>query len=224
MLQRIKEFFSFDGRTTRLEFLAVVMAVAVMTVAVIRIFPGQTSLHLYVFCLDAVLLVPAMVRRLHDIGRGGGYLVMVFFSGTLAILWLLLMPPIYGPNSYGPDPRDGRVFQNDPPDEGVSESGVTVREAVKARTGAVWIDHSEAAAARGNAPEPARQGKGRWPQFGQAKKQPEQQNTAFAGQLASPPSARNTDIRQSSPQTRETVVMAGKSRNKDNKSKDLIFG
>ncbi|WP_373295422.1 DUF805 domain-containing protein [Neogemmobacter tilapiae] len=51
------------------------------------------------------MLVPAALRRLHDIGVSNRWAALLALSGPigwLALLWLITLPGDSGPNPYGP--------------------------------------------------------------------------------------------------------------------------
>ena len=63
-------------------------------------------------------LIPSLavsVRRLHDVGKSGWYLlfIIVLLIGWIYLLYLYVQPGMSGPNEYGPDPKaaeTGKVF------------------------------------------------------------------------------------------------------------------
>jgi len=62
-------------------------------------------MDLRLFLLPFVaLLVPASVRRIHDMGYSGWLVIAVFIFPFVTLL-LLLLPGMSMSNAYGPDPK-----------------------------------------------------------------------------------------------------------------------
>ena len=103
--------FSFRGRLPRSTFvLTAVLALAVF--AVLSVFlesvAGRTS-TLVLYPPLYVCLLALMVKRLHDQGRSGAWLLVVLLP-VLGALWLAfelgLRKGTVGPNQHGPDPLE----------------------------------------------------------------------------------------------------------------------
>ena len=64
------------------------------------------------------MLIPSLavsVRRLHDVGKSGWFLlfIVVLLIGWIYLLYVYVQPGMPGPNEYGPDPKGadaGKVF------------------------------------------------------------------------------------------------------------------
>ena len=59
--------------------------------------------------------IAVSVRRLHDVGKSGWFLLfaLIPFLGWIYLLYLYVQPGMAGPNEYGPDPKaadSGKVF------------------------------------------------------------------------------------------------------------------
>jgi uncharacterized membrane protein YhaH (DUF805 family) len=112
----LKKYAIFDGRARRQEYwmfflfnviVSIVLAgvdnVSGLTKAAGGVSPLQTLYALAV-------LVPAIavaVRRLHDTGRAGLWLLIVFIPciGGLVLLVFMIMEGDRGSNAFGPDPK-----------------------------------------------------------------------------------------------------------------------
>ena len=105
-----RNYFNLNGRASRSEywwwFLFTVIAGAV--VGAIGSFIGLTRLLGY--ALSLFLFLPSLgvsVRRLHDIGKSGWWLLLSFIPliGTVVlVLWFVKNSNMY-PNQYGPVPN-----------------------------------------------------------------------------------------------------------------------
>jgi uncharacterized membrane protein YhaH (DUF805 family) len=135
-IRPLRRYANFRGRSRRIElwmfvlflFVASIAAVGLdtllgtggETVATTVTGPGLWShdvvsqggwiTALFGFAM-LVPLIAAMVRRLHDSGWRGWWLLaaLVPLLGGLFLLVLFLTDSQRGPNRYGPDPRDGSV-------------------------------------------------------------------------------------------------------------------
>ncbi len=89
-----------DGRITRGQYAALfgiyilLLVVAVLVSKVLAFIGG-------LICMTAFgVMIMGAVRRSHDCGRSGWFLLIPFYN-----LWLLFEPGYAGDNRYGPDPR-----------------------------------------------------------------------------------------------------------------------
>lgn len=114
-----RNFLNFWGRSGRSEFwfwllyanlfillggLTVVLSTGLAEV--------MTPLAILYLSVTAVLLLPSLavsVRRLHDIGRSGWWLLinLVPVVGPLFLLYFFVQPSDEEPNRYGPVPQPG---------------------------------------------------------------------------------------------------------------------
>ncbi len=119
-LKAWKNYAVFDGRAQRKEywfFLLVHLLMPMSLTAVVvnldldprgSSFSGLLAiLGLYAFA-TVVPSCALMVRRLHDIGRSGWWLLLgiVPYLGGLVIMVLLAIDGDSGENKYGPDPKE----------------------------------------------------------------------------------------------------------------------
>lgn len=116
-LSVLKNYAKFDGRARRREFWMFVLFNVIATV-VASILDGALGLTFdsmthygYIYsAYSLAVLVPSFavsVRRLHDIGKSGWWLLIVFVPiiGGIWLLILLVTPGQSGSNSYGADPK-----------------------------------------------------------------------------------------------------------------------
>ena len=110
-----RNYDDFSGRARRKEYwLFLLINMAVMCVAAILDYVAGTHEVTRFGVLGllwlAAIAVPSWavgVRRLHDSGRSGWWLLvsLVPFIGPLAIIVLMLLPGTPGENEYGRNPR-----------------------------------------------------------------------------------------------------------------------
>ena len=105
----LEKFAAITGRATRAEFWYFFLFnfIAVVVLGVIGVFIG-TKVFGTIYSIG--VLIPAIavgVRRMHDVGKSGWFLLIPFYN-----LLLAAMEGQVGPNEYGPDPKN--------PDAGVN--------------------------------------------------------------------------------------------------------
>jgi len=106
----LSQYVGFSGRASRSEYwiwwgFMVVVFVAIGAVALLF---GSTG-YVVASLVALVFLLPNLavtVRRLHDVGRSGFWLLLVFipFIGGLILLVFLLLDSQSEPNKWGPAP------------------------------------------------------------------------------------------------------------------------
>ncbi|MDY3974523.1 MAG: DUF805 domain-containing protein [Veillonella caviae] len=107
-----KKYASFTGRATRAEYWRFVLANSVFTLLIITliglIFDNFIISYGASVALNLVFLLPCLgisVRRLHDTGRSGWWLLISFVPLiNIALFVFMLLPSTPGPNPYGPLP------------------------------------------------------------------------------------------------------------------------
>lgn len=103
-----KNYTKFSGRSNRAEYWWFFLFAVLMNIGLdlIQLYTGITFLTL-IWAL--AILVPSIavgVRRMHDVGRSGLYLLIPIYS-----LVLLCTKGDYGANPYGSDPNEmGEAF------------------------------------------------------------------------------------------------------------------
>lgn len=113
MFAPLKRYAQFSGRARRKEYwlFQIVLFVVYGGLYGSRCAQGSGAVLLVSSILSLALLVPALavgVRRMHDIGRSGWWLfiAMIPVIGGIWQIILLATPGEYGPNQYGPDPKE----------------------------------------------------------------------------------------------------------------------
>ena len=72
---------------------------------------GATVVYIILGVYSLVILLPALglaVRRLHDIGKGGGW-IFISLVPAIGSIWLLVLMctnSVPGDNAYGPNPKE----------------------------------------------------------------------------------------------------------------------
>lgn len=105
-IEVLKQYVVFGGRSHRREFWMFLLIH--MIIVVVLGFVSEFLSSVYAL----VVLLPALgvsVRRLHDPGKSGWWLLLHFIPvvGTLILLVLMALGGDRGPNRYGPPPPQG---------------------------------------------------------------------------------------------------------------------
>ena len=112
----MKKYAVFTGRARRREYwmFALVYTVLFVLLSVIDGLLGMGSMLGGMGLLSGIFslacLCPSLavtVRRLHDIGRGGVWLLLILVPlvGAIVLLVFAVKPGDSGPNQYGEDPK-----------------------------------------------------------------------------------------------------------------------
>lgn len=115
-LSALKQYAVFSGRARRTEYWMYILFYFIFAL-VAAILDNVLHLTAYGFytgpiysLLALALFLPSLaiaVRRLHDIGKAGTW-VLISFIPIVGAIWLLVLlctPGIAGPNSFGEDPK-----------------------------------------------------------------------------------------------------------------------
>jgi uncharacterized membrane protein YhaH (DUF805 family) len=102
-------YADFEGRARRTEYWMFVL-VNIIIAVVIGIIGRIIHLPIIGTLYSLAVLVPGIavgVRRLHDIGKSGWWLLLALIPiiGTIWIIVLLATPGVQGANQYGADPK-----------------------------------------------------------------------------------------------------------------------
>jgi uncharacterized membrane protein YhaH (DUF805 family) len=113
----LKKYAQFSGRARRKEYwmyflFNVVIAFVLGLVDGLLGLTGASGIGLLGGLYTLAVLVPSLavaVRRLHDTGRSGWWLLvaLVPLVGGIVLLVLLVLPGQSGPNAHGEDPKGG---------------------------------------------------------------------------------------------------------------------
>lgn len=116
-LDVLRKYAVFTGRARRKEywffvlFNIIFLLILTFIDRMIGTYNMQTGMGLLTSIYWLAVLIPAIavgVRRLHDIGRSGWWLLIVFIPviGPLIILVMMLLNSQPGSNAYGPNPKE----------------------------------------------------------------------------------------------------------------------
>jgi uncharacterized membrane protein YhaH (DUF805 family) len=122
MLRPLARYLDFMGRSRRSEFWQFYLLIFLLTTSCVvggvivertTLLPGNEIGFHMVGWLDVVLVAPffaVMVRRLHDVGKSGWWLLAAFIPfGVLALIMFWVREGIPGDNRFGPDPKASAV-------------------------------------------------------------------------------------------------------------------
>lgn len=120
-LKALKQYFDFSGRARRKEFWYFNLFNIIFFYVLLFIFGAiaDASGNIWIIFLSYVYslltLIPSLavsVRRLHDIGKSGAYILLSFIP-LIGFIWLLILWCMEGesrPNQWGENPKG---FGND---------------------------------------------------------------------------------------------------------------
>ena len=109
-LQAFRKYADFKGRARRKEFWYFVLISGLVQSLFVG-FHGSIYGHEKLFdsVASAIFFIPTLavaVRRLHDIGRSGWWIVIAPTGiGTVVLFVMMLIEGDRGLNEYGPDPK-----------------------------------------------------------------------------------------------------------------------
>lgn len=105
-----QNYLGFDGRASRTEYWMFTLfnALVVSALSILTALAHALVILTWLYCL--AVLIPSLavqVRRLHDIGRSGWWLLisLVPLVGAIVLLVFFVLPSEPGSNLYGPPPR-----------------------------------------------------------------------------------------------------------------------
>ena len=115
-LDVFKKTFNFSDRSRRKEYWMFMLWVLIITIvlAIVEYATGliiDPDIGILTTIFSLVILIPSLsvtVRRLHDIGRTGWWILLglIPFIGWLALFVLTLLNSESGSNKYGPNPKE----------------------------------------------------------------------------------------------------------------------
>ena len=115
-LEVLKKYAVFDGRARRMEywmfilFNLIISVVLVIIDSLIGTIIRQAGFGLLQGLYDLAVLIPSIavtVRRLHDTGRTGWWILigLIPVIGGIVLLIFMLLDSEPGENQYGPNPK-----------------------------------------------------------------------------------------------------------------------
>ena len=121
-LDVLKKYAEFTGRARRKEYWMFVLFNLIISIVLGRIdalfgtMDYTTSIGYIGGLYSLVVFIPGLavaVRRMHDIGKSGWMLLVVFIpiAGIIWLIVLLATDSVPGENQYGPNPKEGE-FNN----------------------------------------------------------------------------------------------------------------
>lgn len=109
-----KQYANFEGRARRKSFwlfvLFQIIVVSVLSAITAPLLDSRIKVNPIVMIYWSITLMPSIaiaVRRLHDTGRSGWWLLLSFIPilGNIILLIFYLQDSIPGDNKYGPNPK-----------------------------------------------------------------------------------------------------------------------
>ena len=107
----VKKYVEFEGRASRPEYWWFALATFILSILVsIILFKAPMTASAINGLISLALLVPSIgvgIRRLHDIGKSGWWLLIALipFVGAIIAIYWLAQPSQEGDNQYGPRPK-----------------------------------------------------------------------------------------------------------------------
>lgn len=115
-LDVLKNYVGFEGRARRKEYWMFALF-NYLIITVLVVFGMLTKITFFSVIYYLAILVPALavnIRRLHDIGKGGVWLLIAFIP-LVGAIWLLVLQcteGTRGDNIYGEDPKQSQYQTN----------------------------------------------------------------------------------------------------------------
>jgi len=117
-LEALKKYADFSGRARRREYWFFVLFNIIISVvlsvcdAVVGTYNAAAGIGILTGIYTLAVLIPGIavsVRRLHDTGRSGWWLLIVLVPlvGALVLLIFMLIDGQPGQNAYGTSPKEG---------------------------------------------------------------------------------------------------------------------
>lgn len=114
-LEVLQKYAVFSGRARRSEYwyftlFNIIISIVLAVVDAVLGTGGQTGIGVLGGLYSLAVLIPGIavaVRRLHDTGRSGWWLLIAFIPliGALVLLYFMVQDSEMGPNQYGPSPK-----------------------------------------------------------------------------------------------------------------------
>ena len=117
-LKALKNYVGFSGRARRKEYwyfalFNIIIMIALAIVDAILGIGGHGG-GLLALLYNLAILLPSIavsIRRLHDTGRSGWWLLIGLLPiiGAIVLLVFMVMDSVPGENEYGPNPKEGEA-------------------------------------------------------------------------------------------------------------------
>jgi uncharacterized membrane protein YhaH (DUF805 family) len=116
-LAALRKYATFSGRAQRAEYWYYVLFYILFSIAlgfvdgVMGLYDDEAGVGLLSGLFYLALLIPSLavsVRRLHDTGRTGWWLLIGFIPliGAIVLIVFTVQDSTPGPNQYGPNPKE----------------------------------------------------------------------------------------------------------------------
>ena len=108
-------FANFGGRARRKEYWMFVLINLLISIG-INVVQWLLGIDYFLTLIYSIaIFIPSLavlVRRLHDIGKSGLFLLLIFIPliGALILLYFAIKEGDNGPNEYGPDPKGEAAY------------------------------------------------------------------------------------------------------------------
>jgi uncharacterized membrane protein YhaH (DUF805 family) len=119
-----QKYAQFDGRSRRKEYWMFTLINMLIYVVIFAFTFGARgsllTIAFWIFCFlyGIAAIIPSLavsVRRLHDTGRSGWWLLISLIPfGGFVLLVFYVLDGTPGPNEYGPDPKAGVAYPGQP--------------------------------------------------------------------------------------------------------------
>ncbi|GAB4181413.1 MAG: DUF805 domain-containing protein [Calditrichia bacterium] len=106
----LKKYAVFDGRARRMEYWMFVLFNLIMSLIVNAVDWMLGTGGILGFLYMIAVFIPSLavsVRRLHDIGKSGWWMLLIFIPilGAIILIIFFIMDSQEGDNQYGPNPK-----------------------------------------------------------------------------------------------------------------------
>lgn len=115
-LKVLQQYFDFSGRARRKEYWTFVMfnigiSIVLGIIDFLVLGAGESGFSILSTLYSLAVMIPGVavsVRRLHDTGRSGWYLLcaLIPFIGAFIVLYFVVADSEPGHNSWGPNPKE----------------------------------------------------------------------------------------------------------------------
>ena len=111
----LSNYVTFTGRASRSEYWWWVLAY-VLAMLVAAAIDAMLGIDLVQLIFGLGLFLPSLavaVRRLHDTGRSGWWVLLglIPIVGALVLIWFYIQPSVAGANDHGPEPDESAALR-----------------------------------------------------------------------------------------------------------------